>query len=209
MLKRMTIMRLLALTTLIALAVSLSWAQGALTIPSGTSIKVRTDQAIKATTANAGQTYSATVSNDVMDSNNNLVIPKGSPARLAIVATDKDNIALDLNSVTVNGRRYNVGSASTSASTAQKAGIGKNKRTGEYVGGGALAGTVIGAIAGGGKGAAIGAITGGAAGAGAQVLTKGKGVDVPAETQLTFRLDQDLMLQPGAANNRRRMPPPQ
>ena len=38
-------------------------------------------------------------------------------------------------------------------------GIGKNKRTAEYVGGGAVLGTLLGAIAGGGKGAAIGART--------------------------------------------------
>src|SRR5207244_7207406 len=35
-------------------------------------------------------------------------------------------------------------------------GLGKNKRTAEMVGGGAVLGTLIGAIAGGGKGAAIG-----------------------------------------------------
>ncbi|HVX66192.1 MAG TPA: hypothetical protein VHA11_06310, partial [Bryobacteraceae bacterium] len=57
-------------------------------------------------------------------------------------------------------------------------------------------GTILGAIAGGGKGAAIGAVAGGAAGAGAQVLTRGKDVKVPAETQLTFRLDQPINLVP-------------
>ena len=76
----------------------------------------------------------------------------------------------------------------------RKEGVGKNKRTAKYVGGGALAGTLIGAIAGGGKGAAIGALAGGAAGAGAQQLTKGKEIKIPAETEMTFRLDQDLQL---------------
>ena len=73
-----------------------------------------------------------------------------------------------------------------------KDGIGKNGRTGKYVGGGALLGTIIGAIAGGGKGAAIGAIAGGAGGASAQVLTRGGDVRVPAESILTFRLQQPL-----------------
>jgi len=75
-----------------------------------------------------------------------------------------------------------------------KEGVGKNKRTAKYVGGGALAGTLIGAIAGGGKGAAIGALAGGAAGAGAQQLTKGKQIKIPAETEMAFRLNQDLQL---------------
>ena len=74
-------------------------------------------------------------------------------------------------------------------------GIGANKRTATMVGGGALAGAIIGAIAGGGKGAAIGAVLGGGAGAGAEVLTKGKQVKVPAETVLTFQLDSDLHLE--------------
>ena len=52
-----------------------------------------------------------------------------------------------------------------------------------------------GAIVGGGKGAAIGAAIGAAGGAGTEVLTKGKQVQVPAETLLSFKLDQDLRLQ--------------
>ena len=51
-----------------------------------------------------------------------------------------------------------------------------------------------GSVAGGGRGAAIGAIAGAATGAGVQVLTRGKEVRVPAETVLTFRLDQPLQL---------------
>jgi hypothetical protein len=47
-----------------------------------------------------------------------------------------------------------------------------------------------------GKGAAIGAIAGVAAGVGAEDLTRGKEVKVPAGTVLTFRLDEDLRLEP-------------
>jgi outer membrane lipoprotein SlyB len=76
-------------------------------------------------------------------------------------------------------------------------GIGKNRRTAEMVGGGAVLGTLLGAIAGGGKGAAIGAVAGAAAGGGVQVLTKGHEIRVPAETVLNFRLDQPLHLREG------------
>ena len=64
-------------------------------------------------------------------------------------------MALDLQSVKVGNRRYVVNTADLE----QKAqgGVGANKRTAEMVGGGAVLGTLIGAIAGGGKGAAIGA----------------------------------------------------
>ena len=77
-------------------------------------------------------------------------------------------------------------------SSKEKQGVGANKRTGKYVGGGAAVGAIIGAIAGGGKGAAIGAGVGAGAGAGAQILTKGKSVNVPAESLLTYRLRQPL-----------------
>jgi hypothetical protein len=68
--------------------------------------------------------------------------------------------------------------------------IGENKRTGEYLGGGALLGAIIGGIAGGGRGAAIGA--GAAAAAGAQVLTRGERIVVPEESLLTFQLTQPM-----------------
>jgi hypothetical protein len=50
-------------------------------------------------------------------------------------------------------------------------------------------------MAGGGKGAAIGAAIGAAGGAGTQVLTRGKQINVPAESVLTFKLDQPIVLQ--------------
>ena len=133
-----------------------------------------------------------------------LVDPKGSPAELVVVkaadqnaaskAVNKNAVTLDLQTITANGHRYLLSSNNTSTSGNAKSGVGMNKRTGEYVGGGALAGVLIGAMAGGGKGAAIGALAGGAAGAGAEILTKGSEVKIPAESVLQFRLNQDLNL---------------
>jgi outer membrane lipoprotein SlyB len=97
-----------------------------------------------------------------------------------------------LQSVTVQGRRYLVETSDLEQSS--RSGIGKNRRTAEMVGGGAALGTLLGAVAGGGKGAAIGAVAGAAAGGTAQVLTRGKEVKVPAETLLTFRLEEPLRL---------------
>ncbi len=189
-------------------------AQNTTVISSGTEIKVRTDQAINAKTARPNQQFPATVSDDVLDQAGRVAIPRGSRAELAAVrtSTNKNELALDLRSVSVNGRTYRVSTMGTSAAgTTKRGGLGANKRTGEYVGGGALAGTVIGAIAGGGKGAAIGALAGGAAGAGTQVLTRGKQLNVPAETQLTFRLNQDVSLRPAraTAHSGKKLPSPQ
>ena len=164
-------------------------------IPSGTEITVRTDEPIDADVQNADTShmYRGTVSRDVLDRNGNVLIPRGSRAQLAAVRED-NALSFDLRSIRVNGRRFTVDSADIQASD-QKDGVGKNKRTGKYVGGGAVAGALIGAIAGGGKGAAIGALAGGAAGAGAQTLTRGKKLSVPAESNLTFRLEHRLRLE--------------
>ena len=60
------------------------------------------------------------------------------------------------------------------------------------VGIGAALGAAIGAIAGGGKGAAIGAGAGGAAGAGTVAATRGKEVELPVETRLTFKIQEPV-----------------
>jgi len=68
------------------------------------------------------------------------------------------------------------------------------------VGGGAAVGAVLGALLGGGKGAAIGAVLGGAGGAGTQVLT-GKKKDLPAETELTYKLATNAEMAPLSRSN--------
>ncbi len=168
-------------------------------LPAGTEIAVLANQTIDSSTATAGQIFPADVAEDVMDAAGRVVIPKGSLAELVLRSASRGGVtsnaemALDLQSIKVGNRRYVVNTADLE----QKAqgGVGANKRTAEMVGGGAVLGTLIGAIAGGGKGAAIGAVAGAGAGAGTQVLTRGKSVKVPAETTLRFKLDQPLMLQ--------------
>jgi len=163
-------------------------------VPSGAEIKIRIDSAIPARPP-ANAHYAATVSQDVTDSLGKIVIPRGSRARLVAVPTnDGKDTNLDLRSVTINGQTYLLEATGKSKNSASE-GLGANKRTGKYVGGGAAVGAVLGALLGGGKGAAIGAILGGAGGAGTQVLT-GRKKEIPAETELGYKLAQDLQLTP-------------
>lgn len=164
---------------------------GDMTLPSGTEISVRTNARIDSD-ANADGNYPAQVERDVVDIDGDVLIPRGSEARLIVRRLGNNSLSLDLDSVRVNGQNFRV--SSEDITQQGKQGLGENRRTGEYVGGGAVLGTLLGAIAGGGKGAAIGALAGGAAGAGAQVLTRGDHVRVPAETVLNFRLDRPLYL---------------
>lgn len=166
-------------------------------IPSGTQVSVRTNDAIDSKTASPGQAFSAEISQSVIDDSGAVAIPRGSPATLVIRQASagkikSNELALDLKSVSVHGREYAV---ETGALVQKgKSGLGANKRTALFAGGGTALGAVIGAIAGGGKGAAIGGLSGAAAGAGGQVLTRGS-VKVPAETILTFQLTAPLRLE--------------
>jgi len=172
-------------------------------VPSGTEIKVRTDTAIPAKPAQ-GATFSGKVSQDVMSSGGAVIIPRGSRATLAAVPTsDGKDTVLDLRSVRVNGQRFNL-LTSTTSQAGTPGGLGANTRTAKYVGGGAALGAILGGIFGGGKGAAIGALAGAGAGAGGQVYM-GRKKEIPAETELSFKLAQDLEMRP--AGTRRAAPP--
>jgi hypothetical protein len=171
-------------------------------LPAGTELSVRTDETIEAKKAVEGQAFAAEISKDVLDAAGDIVIPRGSNAKIVIRSNTKggkikgaSDLVLDLDSVAVDGRQYKLDTVDLDRRG--KDGIGTNKRTAGYVGAGAAVGTVIGAIFGQGKGAAIGAASGAAAGAATQVVTRGN-IRVPAETILTFQLDKPLRVR--AAN---------
>jgi hypothetical protein len=165
-------------------------------LPVGTEISVRNEETIDSSKVAEGQTFPAELTKDVLDSEGNVVIPAGANAQIVIRSASKggkihgaSDLVLDLATVAIDGRQYDLSTADLS----QKGhdGVGLNRRTGEFSGGGAAIGAIIGAIAGGGKGAAIGAGSGAGAGALTQVLTKGT-IKVPVESVLTFKLDQPL-----------------
>jgi len=165
----------------------------------GTKVSVRTEDTIDSAKAAEGQGYAAEVADDVLDANGDVVIPHGSNAQIVIRSASKggrfrgaSDLVLDLQSVSVDGQQYTV--STTDLKESGKQGLGANKRTAEYSGGGAALGAIIGAIAGGGKGAAIGAGAGAGAGAVTQIATKGGSIKVPSETVLTFQLDKPVKI---------------
>ena len=159
------------------------------TIDAGTNVIVRTNERIYAN-ASDGRVYSGVVEQDVKDRGGDIIVPRGSDVELIVRKLSDNDFVLDMDSVNIYGQRYGV-EAESDVVGRQKPGLGANKRTGEYVGTGAVLGAIVGAIAGGGKGAAIGAGAGAAAGAGVAV-TSGRTVEVPSESLLTFRLLEPL-----------------
>lgn len=169
-------------------------------IPAGTELVLLTNERIDTARADPGRIYPAQVDHAILDATGGVIVPAGSPAELVVVSTSSGgafgtaNLALAVQSIRVNGRTYRVLS-NINEQQAATPGLGANTRTAETVGGGALLGTLVGAIAGGGAGALIGAGVGAAGGAAVNVVTKGDSVRVPAETELTFRLDRPIWLE--------------
>jgi hypothetical protein len=169
------------------------------TLPAGAVIPVRSEETIDAAVAAPGQTYAAEVTRNIVDADGAVVIPRGSNAQIIIRSSSRggrikgaSDLVLDLDSVSVEGRRYTLDTQDMIRKG--RDGVGRNRRTAEFTGGGAVIGSIIGAIAGGGKGAAIGAASGAGAGAGTQIITKGGSIRIPAETILTFRLETPLQI---------------
>jgi hypothetical protein len=165
-------------------------------VAAGTEVSVQTEETIDGSTAADSQTFASTVTEPVKDAEGKIVIPAGAKAQVVIRSLTqggkirgRDDLVLDLASVSIDGRQYAL--STTDLEEKGKQGLGANKRTAEFVGGGAAIGGIVGAIFGGAKGAAIGAGVGSGGGAATQALTKGN-IRVEAETILTFKLDKAL-----------------
>lgn len=166
-----------------------------LVAPAGTVITVRMIDAIDSDVTGAGERFRASLDNP-LQVGDQVIAPRGADVSVQVVRveqsgklTGRDEVAMDLYDITIDGKKYPVAS-----SYAEVQSDSRGARTGKVVGGTAAVGAIIGAIAGGGRGAAIGAATGAGAGAAVQVLTKGQRVKIPSESRLDFTLKQALAI---------------
>ena len=163
------------------------------TIPAGTIITVRLGDALGSKISQPGQAFSATLASAIQV-DGNTVIPAGATASGVVVDAKPlgrfkggASLQVKLTSINVNGS-----DAAVETSSVMRTATGKGKRTGAMIGGGAGLGAIVGAIAGGGKGAAIGALAGAGAGTAGTAFTGNKDIVLPAESALSFKLEQPL-----------------
>ena len=164
-------------------------------LPAGTRFVIRMIDGVDSERNTIGQTFAASLDEPVMI-DGETAIPRGADVVVKLVddkesgkLTGRTTLTLDLMSVKVNDRMVDVNTETVTEESSSR-----GARTAKVAGGTALLGTIIGAVAGGGKGAAIGLGAGAAAGAGAEILTKGQHVRIPSETRLTFILDNAVRL---------------
>ncbi len=162
-------------------------------LPAGTALTVRLGQAVGSKISQPGQSFSATLM-EAVQVNGKDVIPAGANATGTVVDAKPlgrfkggASLQVKLVSINVNGTDQPVETSSVVRSEK-----GKGKRTAVLAGGGAGVGALIGGLAGGGKGAAIGALAGGGAGTAGAAFTGNKDIVLPAESALSFKLEQPL-----------------
>jgi hypothetical protein len=168
----------------------------ALEVPAGTQLVVRLIDSVNSERDRLGQTFRASLDQPVIV-NGQTAIPRGADVIATLIDAQKSGkiqgrtlLTLDLKTITVNGRSYDIVTTGVAESSGSR-----GERSAKVIGGAAALGAIIGAAASGGKGAAIGAGSGAAVGTAAQVATSGQKVNVPAETRLTFTLQNPIDLQ--------------
>jgi hypothetical protein len=169
----------------------------ALVLPRGTRLEVRLNQTIDVKHAESGDHFSGTLAEPVV-AGNAVAVPAGSNAAGEVLVAHKRGkfkgrsaLALTLTRLDVNGTVYRIDTA-TLARTKK----GKGKRSAALIGGGAGMGMLIGGIATGGVGLLVGGLAGGGAGALGAAFTGNKDLSLPAESVVTFRLQDSLTLAP-------------
>lgn len=158
-------------------------------VPAGTVLTVRLAQAVGSKISEPGQAFSATLAKAVVVGTDT-AIPEGASASGTV--TDAKPLGRFKGGAVLSLKLNSVADLPVETSALVRTQAGKGKRTAAMIGGGAGLGALIGGLAGGGKGAAIGAVAGAGAGTAGTAYTGNKDIVLPAESAISFKLEQPL-----------------
>lgn len=168
------------------------------TIPAGTTLAVRIDQTISVKTSHPGDRFSGELVNPVLAGDNSVLVPKGAQVGGQVVASHRRGhfkgrslLELRLTSLTLDGTQYPLTTRDLARSKK-----GKGRRSAGLIAGGSGLGMLVGGVATGGVGLLVGGLVGGGAGTAAAGLTGNRDIEIPAESIVSFRLADDLVVQP-------------
>jgi hypothetical protein len=168
-----------------------------LTLPRGSRLEVRLGQTIDVKHAASGDRFTGSLVAPVVVGNT-VAVPAGSIATGEVLFAHRRGMfkgqsvmALTLTRLEVNGTQYHIDTG-TLARTKK----GKGRRSAAFIGGGAGMGMLIGGVATGGVGLLVGGLAGGGAGALGAAFTGNRDLSIPAESVVTFRLQDALPLAP-------------
>jgi hypothetical protein len=166
------------------------------TLPAGSVIEIRTVDKISSRDQVSGDLFEATLNRGIVFDGKE-VIQRGSPVRgrlLEVLRAGKVKgraaVTFDLKEMSDGDTTYQVQTNPITIEAESSKGKDLAK-----VGAATAIGAVLGAVLGGKKGAAIGGAAGGGAGTTGVLLSRGEEVEIPAERLLSFRLEQDLILE--------------
>lgn len=182
-----------------------------MTIEAGTPMAIRLLDEIDSETAQAGQTFSATLDSP-LSVEWDVAIPAGynveghvAEVKSAGKFAGQSELVLTLDKILVHDKTYDI-----QTDEYRRKGKNQSTNTAEKVGVGAALGAIIGGIAGGGKGAGIGAAAGGGLGGASQAAGKGAPVRISSETVLHFTLQSPVTVtrvEQGPEQERRKLQP--
>ncbi len=174
-----------------------------ITVPAGTQLSVRLTDSLDSERNQVGDSFHGSLSAPIV-LQGEVIVPSGadvvgrvSDVRSAGRFAGNSVLTLELTSLSVNGKTYNVQTNQWSRS-----GKGEGKNTATKVGVGTAAGAILGGIIGGGRGAAIGAASGAGAGTGVAAAKKGEQIKLTPEAVLNFQTINVLTVTPQNKNNR-------
>jgi hypothetical protein len=170
-------------------------------LASGAAVSATADDSLHSRHNKVGESFHATVSEDMKDAKGHVVIPSGSVVTFRVTQLEHANnksekdgkLTLQAEEVSIGGKSYPIaGSADQTTVEHELKGQGVTAGGAARVGGGAAGGAIIGKVIGGKTGAIIGGIAGAAGGAAAAAHTADRDVVVSPGAKVTFTLSSDF-----------------